>query len=68
MAIALVATRLIAFLLITVMRGRMRNSLLEQEKLQLESETLKAKQTNLQESLEFKDLSLIHISEPTRPY
>ncbi len=58
LAIALVSTLLIAFLLITVMRGRMRNSLLEQEKLQLESETLKAKQTNLQESLEFKDREL----------
>lgn len=58
LAIALISILVIAFLLFMVMRARMRNSLLEQEKLRLESETLKAQQTNLQESLEFKDREL----------
>ena len=49
---------LIAFLLYKVMRARVRNGELEQEKLRLEREKLEAEQTTLRESLEFKDREL----------
>ncbi len=55
---ALFFTLLTAFLLFKVMRARVRNSALEQEKLRLESEKLEAQQATLQESLEFKDREL----------
>jgi hypothetical protein len=49
---------LTAFLLFAVMRTRVRNSALEQEKLRLESEKLEAEQRILKESLEHKDREL----------
>lgn len=49
---------LTAFLLFKVMRARVRNSRLEQEKLRLESEKLEAEQASLRASLEFKDREL----------
>ncbi len=56
---------LTAFLLFKVMRARVRNSALEQEKLRLQSEKLRlegekleAEQASLKESLEFKDREL----------
>ncbi len=49
---------LTAFLLYKVMRARVRNGELEQEKLRLEREKLEAEQTTLRESLEFKDREL----------
>ena len=58
LATALILLLLIAFLLFKVMRARVRNSALEQEKLRLESEKLEAEQINLQESLGSKDREL----------
>ncbi len=43
---------------ITVMRGRVRNAKLQQEKLHLEQENLKLEHQALQESLEFKEREL----------
>ena len=58
LATALVLLLLIAFLFFKVMRARVRNSALVQEKLRLESEKLEAEQINLQESLGSKDREL----------
>jgi tetratricopeptide (TPR) repeat protein len=55
---ALFFLTLTAFLLFTVMRARVRNSALEQEKLRLEREKLEAEQRTLKESLEYKDREL----------
>lgn len=55
---ALFFVLLTAFLLFKVMRARVRNSTLEQEKLRLEGEKLEAEQTTLRESLEYKDREL----------
>ena len=49
---------LTAFLLFKVMRARVRNGRLLQEKLRLESEKLEAEQTALRESLDSKDREL----------
>ncbi len=49
---------LTAFLLFRIMRARVRNSALEQEKLRLERGMLAAEQTILKDSLEFKDREL----------
>lgn len=49
---------LTAFLLLSIMRARVRTSRLEQEKLRLEREKLEAEQTSLMASLEFKDREL----------
>lgn len=49
---------LTAFLLFKVLRARMRTSVLEREKLRLESEKLEAEQTILKDSLEYKDREL----------
>lgn len=58
LAIALFFLLLTAVLLFMVMRARVRNSALVQEKLRLESDKLEAEQTTLKESLEFKDREL----------
>lgn len=49
---------LTAFLVFKILRARVRTSVLEQEKLRLESGKLEAEQTILRESLEFKDREL----------
>lgn len=49
---------LTAFLLFKVMRAKVRNGILEQEKLKLEREKLEAQQKTLQENLDFKDREL----------
>jgi tetratricopeptide (TPR) repeat protein len=49
---------LIAFLILKVMRQRMRNAELEQQALRLESDKLAAERSALQESLEHKDREL----------
>ncbi|MBK9176804.1 MAG: tetratricopeptide repeat protein [Flavobacteriales bacterium] len=55
---ALFFVLLTAFLLFSIMRARVRNSVLEQEKLRLEREKLEAEQTTLRDSLDFKDREL----------
>ncbi|MEX1188322.1 MAG: tetratricopeptide repeat protein [Bacteroidia bacterium] len=49
---------LTAILLLFLMRGKVRNSKLEQEKLKLESEKLELERITLQENLEFKNREL----------
>ena len=49
---------LTAFLLIVLMRGKIKNGKLQQEKLKLEHENLELERRTLQESLEFKEKEL----------
>jgi hypothetical protein len=49
---------LTVFLVVKIMRARVRTSRLEQEKLRLEREKLEAEQTSLRDTLEFKDREL----------
>ncbi len=55
---ALFFALLTAFLLFKFMRARVRNGVLEREKLRLEREKLEAEQTTLRDSLDFKDREL----------
>lgn len=57
-AVALLLLAVVAVLALKVMRGRVRNSLLQQEALRLESGKLASERAMLQERLDFKDREL----------